>query len=656
MSITVESINDAPVLTPSSPSLTATTEDVTSSIFVVGEFTKNSIADVDINSVSGIVITAKTGEGTWQYSLNSGSSWSNFPELIPPPIGFRVHLNTLMPRNSLLLRSSDLIRYIPDQKNGETATFTFRAWDQTGSTSGQQGPTVDDVSLRGDTYSYSTASDVAYLIVTPVNDAPVLTPQNALVTHLEITEDAPLLFRAGSVLEYYVAGGRIGGCTYNVADVDIDALTGVAICGMVGNGTWEYSDENQINWIPFPTDISASKALLLCETDYVRYNPDYKNGETISITYRAWDQSNGTPGTQADSTVNGVNTAFSINTDTSTTVLQSMNDAPVITPAKQQLATITEDVTSDSFIVGEFTKDHIADVDINSVSGIAIEELKGHGTWQYSINNGSSWNAIPELNRPTFRLHTMARINTVFLLRPEDRVRYIPDQENAEKAGIAFFAWDQTGNTAGLYGTITNVTETGDIYPYSRDIDYAIVRVTPVNDAPVLTSQNATIITNETEDNRFSIPVSNLLKYYVAGSNIEDATEKVSDVDILAVTGVAINGLVGNGTWEYSVDSGLSWAPATNVSLASSLLLRDTDSLRYNPDQKNGESISIAYSAWDQSWGTAGSQVDATGRGETTAFSASVDTTSLVLQDVNDAPVITQNCKIVQYQSGATFT
>jgi hypothetical protein len=53
-----------------------------------------------------------------------------------------------------------------------------------------------------------------------------------------------------------------------------------------GNGTWQYSTDNA-NWTDFGA-VSSTSALLLGSTTYIRYVPDGANGETASLTFRAW--------------------------------------------------------------------------------------------------------------------------------------------------------------------------------------------------------------------------------------------------------------------------------------------------------------------------------------------------------------------------------
>lgn len=112
------------------------------------------------------------------------------------------------------------------------------------------------------------------------------------------------------------------------SDPDPDALTGIAIYGLEGNGTWQYSLEG-ITWQAVGA-VSSTGALLLRSSDYIRYTPDGVRGETARVSFRAWDQTSGTYGTSADVTTNGGTTAFSANTATASLVVTDINDAPTL--------------------------------------------------------------------------------------------------------------------------------------------------------------------------------------------------------------------------------------------------------------------------------------------------------------------------------------
>src|SRR5262249_58030001 len=112
--LTVSDVNDAPTLTPTNPTLTPITEDqaansgqLVSSFAIAG----TNINDVDPGAVQAIAITGLTStNGTWQYSINGGSTWTN--------------IGSVSTTQALLLRAADLIRFVPDGLNGGVDSIT----------------------------------------------------------------------------------------------------------------------------------------------------------------------------------------------------------------------------------------------------------------------------------------------------------------------------------------------------------------------------------------------------------------------------------------------------------------------------------------------------------------------------------------------------
>ncbi|MEO5371754.1 MAG: Ig-like domain-containing protein, partial [Magnetococcus sp. DMHC-1] len=156
--LTVTAVNDAPVLTAAAPTLTTITEDATGNAGdTVAAMLGASTTDVDGGAVEGIAITSlASGNGIWQY--NTGSGWTD--------------VGAVSANSALLLRSTDAIRFVPDGQNADSATFTYRAWDQA---SGLAGAKVD-TSTHGGITAFSNATDTASITVTAVNDTPMVTP------------------------------------------------------------------------------------------------------------------------------------------------------------------------------------------------------------------------------------------------------------------------------------------------------------------------------------------------------------------------------------------------------------------------------------------------------------------------------------------------
>ncbi|MFO0454912.1 MAG: LamG-like jellyroll fold domain-containing protein, partial [Planctomycetota bacterium] len=311
VTVTLTDVNDAPTITSGHTyTLPGTNEDTTSSGTLASTIlTGASWADVDAGAVSGLAITAVTGNGTWQYSTD-GTTWANF--------------GAVNSTNALLITSTSQVRYIPNAQNGETATFTYKAWDRTtGTASTNATPSYATTASSGGSTAFSTNNASAQITVTSVNDAPTITNGHTatLVGTNEDTTSSATLVSAILTLA-------------NQADVDSAALSGMAITATTGSGTWQYST-NGTTWANFGS-VSGTNALLITSTSQVRYIPNGQNGETATFTYKAWDQTSGTASTNAtpsyaSTASSGGATAFSTNNATAQITLTSVNDAPTIT-------------------------------------------------------------------------------------------------------------------------------------------------------------------------------------------------------------------------------------------------------------------------------------------------------------------------------------
>lgn len=616
--ITVTDVNDAPVIAPSQvQNFTTITEDDTNNPGnSVASLLGTADTDVDNGAVFGIAITATTvsgnGAGKWQFSTDGGASWTD--------------IGAVSDSSALVLRSTDFVRFLPDSLNGNTGSITFRGWDQTGATAGQQGTTTD-TTTNGGTTPFSSVKGTSNITVQDVNDAPVLVP-GQIQQFTNITED-----------DVNNSGDSVASLLgTSVSDVDFGAVQGIAITATStsgnGAGKWQFSTDGGSSWNDIGA-VSDSSALLLRSTDRVRFLPDGNNGNTGSITYRAWDQSGATAGqqgTKKDASTNGGTTPYSTATATSSIVVQDLNDAPVLVPGQvQNFTTITEDdINNSGNTVASLLGSSVTDVDTGSIQGIAITATSiggsGTGRWQFSIDGGANWSDIGAVSD-----------GSALLLRSSDLVRFLPDGLNGNTGSVTFRAWDQTGGTAAQQGTKADTSTNGGTSPYSTAKGTSNITVQDVNDAPVLDPTQVHNFTTITEDNTSNTgdTVASLL-----GS-------AVSDVDTGAVQGIAITAtsVSGNGTgkWQFSTDGGSSWIDIGAVSSSSALLLRSTDRVRFLPDGNNGNTGSITYRAWDQSSVTAGQQgtkQDASTAGGTTPYSTATATSNIIVQDVNDAPVL----------------
>ena len=140
------------------------------------------------------------------------------------------------------------------------------------------------------------------------------------------------------------------------------------------------------------------------------------------------------------------------------------NTAPVLDASKSPaLTTINEDPGAPVGAVGTLVSqlvdfaapagqvDNVTDPDAGALLGIAITAADTtNGSWLYSINGGTSWNALGAVSDASARL-LAADANTRIYFQPN--ANYNGTLANA----ITFRAWDQTsgvnGGTANTVGT-----------------------------------------------------------------------------------------------------------------------------------------------------------------------------------------------------------
>jgi VCBS repeat-containing protein len=196
VTINVRNINDAPRLNPNvTTELRPINEDNRNSYGTAVWQFLNGVWDPDPNPLRGIAVSGvSTANGSWQYTLNGGASWS-------PITNATSSQALLLPANGEQSR----VRFLPNQDfNGETRINYF-AWDQTDGRSPGSRVNISQSSSRGGATAYSVNFRQATLEVLPVNDPPVA--QNKSYT---TREDVDL----------YVGAER--GLLIGVTDVDGD--------------------------------------------------------------------------------------------------------------------------------------------------------------------------------------------------------------------------------------------------------------------------------------------------------------------------------------------------------------------------------------------------------------------------------------------------
>lgn len=296
------------------------------------------------------------------------------------------------------------------------------------------------------------------------------------------------------------------------------------------------------------------------------------------------------------------------------------NRAPVLNAtAAFKLPTIAEDTADPAgTLLSTLIGTGITDLDAGALRGIAVIATAGAGTWQFSNNSGASWGDFGSANA-----------STALLLPSTYMVRFLPDANASGQASFTFRAWDQTIGNAETTADVSLTSAVGGTTAFSTASRKATITVTAANDAPVLDAQ-ATPAFSTLEDKAGRVTVATLL-----GTS-------VTDVDTGALKGMAVIGAGTGGTWQYSVDGGITFRNFGTPADTAARLLRSTDFIRFIPARHSITGSTLTFRAWDRIRGTAGGTADITtlGSGGSNAFSTDQVTATVNITPVNDAPVL----------------
>lgn len=125
-------------------------------------------------------------------------------------------------------------------------------------------------------------------------------------------------------------------------------------------------------------------------------------------------------------------------------------------------------------------------------------------------------------------------------------------------------------------------------------------------------------------------------------SQMENGGGGITDADPDPLRGIAVTYASSpKGTWEFSLDNGLTWSPVTGTTAHPQTFAADsTTRLRFNPNQKDFGTVSLTFHAWDRTAGTNGGLLDSNASGGSTSLSTLTDEAYLTVIPVNEAPVL----------------
>ena len=486
--------------------------------------------------------------------------------------------------NTAVLLASDansLVRFVPDSGYFGTSSITFQAWDETSGTVG--GPA--DASVKGGTTAFSTASATASITI---NAPPTITGTAAG----QATADCATIKPFSAV-------------TIGDPDVPAETLTTTVEIGTPANGS--FTAASLSGWT---TIIAGSK---------------YSFTGTAAATTTKIRALVFTPTLHQVAPGNSVTTGFTVTaddgiapavSDTTTTVIATAgNTAPTLGGANDLTAITENPASNNGDLVSALIAGHVTDPDSGQTEGIAVTAVdNSHGTWQYTTDGGAT------LDRHRRGEH--ARIASLLAGDANTSVRFVPDLgfSGQVAGGITFHAWDGSSGTAGAHA---DASTNGAATAFSSATASSSILV---NDAPVLNGANdfTTIVENDVTNG--GTLVSSLI-----GGQATDANGNALGIAITAVDST-------HGTWQFSTNGGTSWAAIGTVSATSALLLAgDANTLvRFVPATNFFGSVAsgITFQAWDGTSGTAGTKVDASLDGGTTAFSTASASSAITV----DAP------------------
>ena len=381
INLTVVPVNDAPVLYEVLLNFTSIDEDDYNSTGDTVLSLLQFAYDVDIplqQNELGLAITAADRDnGLWQYSHDSGASWTEF--------------GSVSVEYALLLRSlpeeSQRVRFVPNKDYNGLVSISFKAWDLSYDGLINANDTNDDLILGSGSglmsgsdllipesnntnqlplYVNTSLSDPvigpisvnttsATIFVEPINDSPVIREGMAMML---IKEDIAIERNHGTKVANIIT---YSDQYYN--DVDAYSERGLAVVHVNNQyGVWQYtcdSPSNSSSWRNFIGDVYyglivpplplEEKATLLAATCSIRFLPqthfntelDYVNNprplsDTPYIIVHGWDNTgltqglSGTYGNDATYANSSITNEYSSDSVIVRISIQSVNDVPIL--------------------------------------------------------------------------------------------------------------------------------------------------------------------------------------------------------------------------------------------------------------------------------------------------------------------------------------
>jgi len=374
--------------------------------------------NITLSAPEAVAVTGVDTNGTWEFSTNGGGNWTNF--------------GTPSAAAARLLEPAHLVRFVPTSNFNGTATFTYRAWDQTSGTSGG----TADTTTNGGSTAFSTTVETATITVNAINDPPVRTA--GTLTPVNVNEDS-----ANSTA-----------ATLGLSEVTYGP----------GGGSDESTQTLAYQVTALPAFIQLFKS---DGATQVNVNDTITAAELQGLKYKTMPDANGSGNLTWTVTDSGSGTAPHTNTlaETLAITVNAVNDAPVRTAGALAPISVAEDSANAAAVTlglaavtygpggGADETSQSLTYTITAVPA-QIHVFKADGTTQVNANDAVTASELQGL-----KYKTLADVN-----------------------GSGDLTWTVTDSGSGASPHVNTLSET------------LAITVNPVNDAPLRTAGTSTPI------------------------------------------------------------------------------------------------------------------------------------------------------------------
>ena len=296
---------------------------------------------------------------------------------------------------------------------------------------------------------------------------------------------------------------------------------------------------------------------------------------------------------------------------------------------------LEDEIDEVGIAVFSFAYELIEDDDIPAnMRGIAIVYVESdNGNWDYRVNGSTQWNQIRTGRNFTDAILLSAEMDA------EDYIRFRPDEDFNGNASVTFVAWD--GSRGMPSGGRRSAISQNSLDPFSENTRTMVLRIVPVNDAPILDVSEEPRMTRIFEDD--------VIEQESLGDDIYLFLQALDqDVDVMDTSthefGIAVVGADNsNGNWQYSIDGGVNWTNFSSPTASNAVVLgsrpEGQNRIRFAPDADFNGASTFQFKIWDRNvtFSTVGGIDTASG---STTFSVDSTTAHVTIEPVNDSPIL----------------